>query len=206
MSASSSIRGLRDAREHWRRRRLKKRVSSFVNHYGYLRIYVPDHPRSHKGYVLSHVVEAEKIIGKPLPQSAVVHHIDGDRLNNSPANLVVCENDQYHKYIHRRERALIACGHADWVKCIYCGVYDSPDSMRVYSYSFYGASGRHSECQSKYVKERVLSQEQKENARKRQRGYRAANPEHYRELYKRARIKKREKKLNALHSSTTCLY
>lgn len=52
----------------------------------------------------AHVVIAERIFGKPLPTSAVVHHANGDRLDNRPENLVICQDQKYHMLLHRRMR------------------------------------------------------------------------------------------------------
>ena len=57
-----------------------------------------------------HTVVAEAALGKPLPPRAVVHHVDGNRRNNAPSNLVICENRGYHNLLHYRERVLRAGG------------------------------------------------------------------------------------------------
>jgi len=90
----------------------------------------PDHPRATK-YVLEHLLIAEQALGKYLPQGAVVHHADGNGFNNYN-NLVVCENQAYHKLLHMRTNALKACGNAGWMKCCFCGEYDHPSNMYVY--------------------------------------------------------------------------
>lgn len=41
----------------------------------------------------------EGILGRPLKQSEVVHHIDGNPLNNDHSNLVVME-DNMHRHLH----------------------------------------------------------------------------------------------------------
>lgn len=53
-----------------------------------------------------HRVLVEKALGKPLPKRAEVHHIDSDRRNNDPSNLVLCHNHEYHMLLHRRQRAM----------------------------------------------------------------------------------------------------
>lgn len=89
------------------------------------------HPRAHKGYVREHILVAEDALGHYLPEGAVVHHVDEDTKNNDPSNLVICQNDTYHKLIHVRMRAFKACGHVDWMKCGICKQYDDPGNMSV---------------------------------------------------------------------------
>lgn len=77
-----------------------------------------------------HVRVAERVLGRTLPTNAVVHHVDGDKLNNVPNNLVICPNDQYHRLIHVRQRAYEACGDAGKRKCKICKQYDEPKNLK----------------------------------------------------------------------------
>ncbi|WP_291982248.1 HNH endonuclease signature motif containing protein [Candidatus Accumulibacter sp. ACC005] len=80
-------------------------------------------------FKLVHVAVAERALGKRLPAGAVVHHVDGNRKNNAPENLLVCPDASYHRLIHARATALNDGGNAAWRKCIYCHQYDAPDNM-----------------------------------------------------------------------------
>lgn len=57
-----------------------------------------------------HIALAEKAAGKKLPKGAQVHHVDGDKTNNDPSNLVVCPNFAYHALLHARQRIIDAGG------------------------------------------------------------------------------------------------
>jgi hypothetical protein len=64
---------------------------------GYLWLWQPDHPRASKsGYVAEHRLIAEGMLGRHLLRSEVVHHRDGDPMNNSPANLQVFDSNADH--------------------------------------------------------------------------------------------------------------
>jgi len=57
---------------------------------GYKYIWTPKHPNATKeGYVVEHRLVMEKIIGRFLNGKEVVHHIDGNKLNNSETNLTL---------------------------------------------------------------------------------------------------------------------
>lgn len=107
---------------------------------------------------LLHRVVAEMALGRPLPKGAIVHHIDGDKLNNFSSNLLVCPDQAYHKLIHQRADALKACGHADWLKCKFCHQYDAPENLRIYEGRRKGRTAatrniHHIECNKIYLRE-----------------------------------------------------
>ena len=97
------------------------------------------------GYVYEHILVAEKVLGKPFPVGAVVHHIDGNASNNEHSNLVICENNAYHLILHRKKRSLEASGHANWRKCWICKQYDAPDKLYIKARACY-----HRTCQTAY--------------------------------------------------------
>lgn len=100
---------------------------------------------------MQHVMVAEVAIGKSLPPGAVVHHVDHNRSNNSPSNLVVCPDSAYHALIHQRERAMDACGNPDWRKCHLCKTYDAPENMKFRKQPG-GGHFVHGACWSTYCK------------------------------------------------------
>jgi len=74
---------------------------------GYMRVIAPGHPKNNGGYMLEHILIAEKALGRPLPKGAEVHHVNEIKTDNRNENLVICENHAYHFLLHARmkERA-----------------------------------------------------------------------------------------------------
>lgn len=104
------------------------------------------------GKRLEHVLIVERAIGHSLPPKAEVHHIDGNKQNNTPSNLVVCPNRAYHKLLHKRQEAKAACGKAHWLKCWICRKYGPPRYFHVTT-----SSDKHKLCWNKYQRERYAN-------------------------------------------------
>ena len=85
---------------------------------GYKVIYKPNHfnhtlnKKGYNGYVYEHRYVMECEIGRALLPNEVVHHIDGDKLNNEIDNLQLTT---------RIEHAHIHAGHRKTTYCIDCG-------------------------------------------------------------------------------------
>ena len=112
----------------------------------------------HGGYVVVmdqqgrkpvHVRVAEKALGKPLPPGAIVHHVDENKANNAPSNLVICPDRAYHNLLHQRMRARDACGNPNWRMCWCCHQYDAVESMRAS-----GEGHAHRTCENEYQRNR----------------------------------------------------
>ena len=78
----------------------------------YILIYQPSHPFcNHLGYLYEHRLVMEKKIGRYLTSKEVVHHLDHNRLNNSPDNLYLFENSithfNYHKFLRQCIKEII---------------------------------------------------------------------------------------------------
>ena len=71
---------------------------------GYLNTYCPEHPLCNvSGFVPEHRLVMEKHIGRFLTKEEVVHHKDGNKLNNIIGNLEILTNSKHvtlHKTIH----------------------------------------------------------------------------------------------------------
>ncbi len=70
---------------------------------GYVYIYVPDHPNAKRsgqgggGYVLEHRLVMEKILGRYLEKHEDVNHINGDKKDNRPENLVIVKHHAHYE-------------------------------------------------------------------------------------------------------------
>lgn len=75
--------------------RLKEYGSGFTINNGYLMTKVNGE------FIYEHRIVAERAYG-PLPPGAEIHHIDGDRLNNDPSNLMVCRDKGHHNSLRKK--------------------------------------------------------------------------------------------------------
>jgi len=64
---------------------------------GYKYLYRPNHPNATKtGYVLEHRLIIEAFFGRLLKKTEVVHHINHNKLDNHPTNLMVFSSTGKH--------------------------------------------------------------------------------------------------------------
>ena len=75
---------------------------------GYVYIYSPLHPNKNKmgkGYVKRARLVMEKTIGRFLSKDEIVHHVDGNRSNDSLSNLTITTLS-VHQSEHQKETAM----------------------------------------------------------------------------------------------------
>lgn len=98
---------------------------SYVRKDGYRMVYlgcVDGQPR----FILEHRLVVEAILGRTLKRTEIVHHIDGDKLNNSPSNLEVMT-----RYAHTHHHAVweVKRSQVDCI-CHHCGTTYSVQTYR----------------------------------------------------------------------------
>lgn len=106
--------------------------------YGYPTVSVPG-----RGRIRAHTLVAEAALGKRLPPGACVHHVDEDRTNNEPSNIVICQDNAYHRTLHRRMRAKRITGNANARFCRYCKRWGDPRRDNMYTSR---RNSHHREC------------------------------------------------------------
>lgn len=110
--------------------------------------------REDGSYILEHVKIAESVLGKKLPDGAVVHHVNGVRSDNKHCNLVICQDQAFHMLIHQRARALAATGNASSVKCGFCKQWGMPGDENLNIDRTWAAY--HRSCNATYEKARRM--------------------------------------------------
>jgi hypothetical protein len=67
-----------------------------LNPNGYVLVWVPEHPKSFAGgWYYEHRLAAERSVGRVLKSWETVHHISGDKTDNSWWNLFVCTRSEH---------------------------------------------------------------------------------------------------------------
>lgn len=124
-----------------------------IDSYGYRAIRIVNYPRSsQRGYVKEHILLAERSLGHALSREAEVHHVNGDKGDNRPENLVICEDHAYHMLLHRRQRAYRETGNPLSVKCSHCQEWGLTNEGEMRT----KRSGRsyHLSCNTRYERDR----------------------------------------------------
>ncbi len=70
--------------------------------------YYPRVGTAGRGAMYIHRQRATAALGKPLPKGACVHHADGTTV--ATAQLVICQDNAYHRLLHARMRVKAAGG------------------------------------------------------------------------------------------------
>jgi hypothetical protein len=132
-----------------------------IDRYGYVLIWSPGHPRKNSsGCVREHILVVERALGHHLPHQAEIHHVNLNKSDNRPENLVLCPNRGYHVLLHLRRKALLECGHPALRQCNYCHRYDAPSRMYGKPRPTQNGTGRtyrHLECFNRYRRERNMA-------------------------------------------------
>lgn len=101
-----------------------------ITHKGRVLVYYPEHPCAWKnGYIYLHRLVMENKLGRYLCTAEIVHHKNGDPLDNRLCNLTLMTN-QIHSHQHTVERHKQQGTLLHRQKCAHCGKLFQPENNR----------------------------------------------------------------------------
>lgn len=75
--------------------------NTYINNNGYVEVWVGKYTTDGAGgYQKEHRLLLELQLGRRLNKGEIVHHVDGDKTNNSLSNLLLCSGDFDHRKVH----------------------------------------------------------------------------------------------------------
>ncbi len=100
---------------------------TLITHKGRLLVHMPEHPQAWQvGLIYYHRLVMENHLGRYLKPEEVVHHINGNPLDNDISNLEVLSSNAAHTHKHH----VIDGNILPMYKCPRCGVMFKPDKSK----------------------------------------------------------------------------
>ncbi|MBA7591916.1 hypothetical protein ES708_34087 [subsurface metagenome] len=88
------------------RKRREKTGGKFIDGNGYVWVWCPEDERAHNGYMREHWLVWERANGRRLPKGWLVHHLNGNKQDNVPGNLVAMSKKKHRLVIPLMQRRI----------------------------------------------------------------------------------------------------
>ena len=75
----------------------------YISKFGYVYIYKPEYATNPRGYIKEHRYLVEQKIGRRLREDEVIHHVNGDKLDNRLENLEIINPAEHFKKYHGKD-------------------------------------------------------------------------------------------------------